>query len=217
MVREFGCDLWEYMERNPEVAATFNAAMTASSQMLAPQILDALQGVDLDGVSTVCDVGGGHGYLLVAVLSAYPHFEGCVLELPEVVEEEEAHWAPKVGVEGRCEYIPGDMFDEVPEADAYFLKWILHDWGDEECVDILSTIHDCASPGARLFICETIVPGPDTSHRSKARDADMMVWLDSRERTRAEWEDLIEAGGWDFIDVPGPDEGPISVLEAKRP
>jgi hypothetical protein len=30
------------------------------------------------------------------------------------------------------------MFGEVPPADAYTLKLILHDWSDEECVRILA-------------------------------------------------------------------------------
>ncbi|KAK1325042.1 Tabersonine 16-O-methyltransferase [Acorus calamus] len=29
------------------------------------------------------------------------------------------------------------MFERVPSADAVMLKWILHDWGDEDCVKIL--------------------------------------------------------------------------------
>ncbi|GLJ07297.1 hypothetical protein SUGI_0063830 [Cryptomeria japonica] len=34
-------------------------------------------------------------------------------------------------------YVGGDMFKEVPSADAVFMKWVLHDWGDEDCVKIL--------------------------------------------------------------------------------
>lgn len=32
----------------------------------------------------------------------------------------------------RCQYIRGDMFKEVPPADAYIMKMILHDWNDED-------------------------------------------------------------------------------------
>jgi O-methyltransferase domain len=50
----------------------------------------------------------------------------------------------------RCRVVAGNLFDSVPEgADAYLLKQILHDWGDEACIDILRNIHAAASPKAR--------------------------------------------------------------------
>ncbi|KAI4385033.1 hypothetical protein MLD38_003104 [Melastoma candidum] len=38
------------------------------------------------------------------------------------------------------------MFEKVPTADAAILKWILHDWGDDECVKILKRCKDAISP-----------------------------------------------------------------------
>jgi hypothetical protein len=45
-------------------------------------------------------------------------------------------WAHKMGVGERCVYIAGDMFQEVPAADAYLLKHILHDWSDSIPVSV---------------------------------------------------------------------------------
>ncbi len=50
------------------------------------------------------------------------------------------------GVGDRCAYVPGDMFREVPQADAYLMKRILHDWDDAECRQILATLHRAAPP-----------------------------------------------------------------------
>lgn len=37
-------------------------------------------------------------------------------------------------VAARLEYVGGDMFETVPAADAYVLKFIVHDWDDEHCL-----------------------------------------------------------------------------------
>ena len=58
--------------------------------------------------------------------------KGSILELESLTKNKELTWASKVGVEDRCSYVKGDMFREVPPADAYVLKMILHDWNDEE-------------------------------------------------------------------------------------
>ena len=49
--------------------------------------------------------------------------------------------ANKMGVQNRCTYMVGNMFDGVPKADTYIMKMILHDWSVDECVKILSNIY----------------------------------------------------------------------------
>lgn len=179
-------------------------------------MLEALDTYDFTQFSHVCDVGGGQGHTLSHLLEANPHLEGTILDLPNVVEDEASHWAPKLGVEDRCNYIAGDMFESVPAADAYVLKFILHDWPDEECVDILSTIHEAAPQDGRLFIVERLLPGPDTPDPSKRADIEMMVINDSRERTEAEYRALLEQADWELVRPWEPEDGPVSVVEARK-
>ncbi len=40
------------------------------------------------------------------------------------------------------------MFASVPEADAYTMKMILHDWNDDECVQILKNLAAASTAGA---------------------------------------------------------------------
>lgn len=117
-VREFGHDFFMHTEEAAELAAAFNELQTLNSKRQAPHILDALSEHDFTEGATVCDVGGGQGYLLARLLDAYPEMEGVVLDLPSVVEESDQHWASEIGVADRCEYVAGDMFESVPEADA---------------------------------------------------------------------------------------------------
>jgi hypothetical protein len=90
-------------------------------------ISEALDGYDFSNIHHLCDVGGGQGHLLSSLLLKYPHLKGSILELDSALKNKEFLWARKMGVEDRCTYVIVDMFDEVPTADAYILKMILHD------------------------------------------------------------------------------------------
>ena len=213
-VREFGCELFDYLDANPAFGDVFNAHMTSLSQDETQLVLEALDTYDFSAFSRVCDIGGGHGHLLCHLLDAQPHLVGTVLERPTVIAEEDRLWAPKVGVEDRCTYEAGDMFEAVPAADAYFMKSIFHDWADEECRRILSTIHEAAPADGRLFVIEAVVPGPSESHIAKRLDMTMMVHAGGRERTESEYAPLFEKSGWTLVETWAPAEGPGSVLEA---
>jgi len=212
--REFDVDIFEYADANPDFAETFNDFMTAETRRQTEGILAALA-ENIAGLSQLCAVGGGHGYLLSRLLAAHDHLDGTVLERPSVVDASADHWAPKLGVEDRCAYVAGDMFESVPTADGYLLKWILHDWSDAECVDILSTIHEAAPADGRLFVVEAIVPGPDQPGFAKRLDMTMLVQMGGRERTEAEYRSLFEQAGWELVDRKETD-GEMSVLEAVK-
>jgi hypothetical protein len=121
---------------------------------------------------------------------------GIVLDLPEVVQDMSELWATKLGLQQRCQYVGGDMFQAVPKADAYSLKMILHDWNDAECIKILSNIRKAAAGPARVLIVEHIVPEPGVPHFSKLFDVHMMCWGTGRERTEDEYVRLLEQAGW---------------------
>lgn len=215
-VREFDASIFEYVDRNPEFGEIFNTSMSGSSEIQTAWVLDALGSYDFSRFSEVCDIGGGHGHLLCSLLAAHPHLEGTVLERPSVIAEKDRLWAPKLGVDDRCTYTEGDMFDEVPPADAYLLKMILHDWTDDECMDILSNLHDAATSDGRVFVVERVVPGPETPHFSKLYDVNMMISTGGRERTQEEYATLLGRAGWDCIETWEPTEGTMSVLEARK-
>ncbi|MGH7489324.1 MAG: methyltransferase, partial [bacterium] len=129
-------------------------------------------------------------------LQTHTHLSGIVLDLPEVVDDVLALWAPKLGLQDRCRYVGGDMFEKVPSVDAYSLKMILHDWNDSECVEILSNLRKAASGRAHVFIVEHVVPGYDVAHFSKLFDIHMMCWGTGQERTETQYAHLLERAGW---------------------
>ena len=159
-VREFDTKGFDYARANPSYGLIFNKAMSSMSSLTTDWTISALASESFSGVHEVCDIGGGHGHLGCALLKAYPQFQMTVFDLPQVVAETEYLWAPKLGLTERCRYVGGDMFTEVPPADAYFMKAILHDWNDAECKQILTNARQSIVGSGRLFVVDFVVPGP---------------------------------------------------------
>ncbi len=212
-IREFGVMAFDYARENQDYGERFKLGMSSYSAVQSELTLEALQGCDLSGVRTFCDVAGGHGHLMCAILQVHPHMNGVVLDQPDVVGDYHELWGSKLGLADRCRYTAGDMFRGVPVADAYSLKMILHDWDDDECVAILSSLKRSASDQARVFIVEHIVPGPETAHASKLFDIHMMCWGTGRERTELEYQQLLKRAGWRPAGTYYPANRVIGVIE----
>jgi hypothetical protein len=194
--REFGVGGFEYAQKNPAYRSVFDQAMSSYSAVQTDWALAALVAENFSTVHTLCDVAGGLGHLLSGFLLAYPHLRGVPFELPEVIAETEWLWPSKLGLTYRCRCIAGDMFHEAPAADAYLLKNVLHDWGDGEAVRILANLRQAATGAGRVYVIEHLVPGPDEPHFAKLFDIHMMCWGTGRERTAAEYRELLAAAGW---------------------
>jgi hypothetical protein len=214
-LREYGKKLFEYTESTPPYREVFNQAMSSYSRIQTGWILEALEGYDFSKIQHICDVGGGQGHLLCSILVKYPQLKGIVLELENVINKKERLWANKMGVQDRCTYIAGNMFDNVPKADAY-MKMILHDWSDDECVKILSNIYQRSPNEGTVFIAEHMVPGPEKPHFSKLFDIHMMCVATGKERTAKEYADLLKRTGWKNAETSHSHSGQMGVIQASK-
>jgi len=214
-VREFGTTAFAYADREPSYGDAFSAGMNSQSNLQTLWTLEALRTCGLESVTHLCDVGGGQGHLLCHLLSAYPSMRGSVLERSQVVRQSATSWPEKLQVADRCEFVAGDMFSAVPAADAYTLKMILHDWDDEESIQILAILHRCAVRPARLFVIEHVIPERGGHDYAALFDMHMMCWGSGRERTAAEYRSLLEAAGWSLKALWFPPSGAIGVIEGK--
>jgi hypothetical protein len=192
----YGSPLFEYYAANPEVEARAAARMLARTLPAAREF--AASGT-LRGVRTLVDVGGGSGTLIAQVLRGHPEIAGVLVERPGMLELARVHLADE-GVAERCELVAGDFFASVPAGgDVYVLKSILHDWDDERSVAILRTCLAAMDQAARLVIIELILPeriAPSAPALSAALlDLIMLVYAGGRERTEAEFTQLLEQAG----------------------
>jgi hypothetical protein len=86
-VREFGREAFEHSRHDHDYAERFNQAMSNYSVAQSASVIEALRSHDFSSFRTFCDVAGGQGYLMCALLQAYPHISGIVVDLPAVVKE----------------------------------------------------------------------------------------------------------------------------------
>ena len=76
--RLYGERFFEWCKTHPEDASVLNAAMSIGSAQRLPAILAAY---DFSQFMCLVDVGGGHGALLVGILSASPKTRGVLYDL----------------------------------------------------------------------------------------------------------------------------------------
>ena len=200
--------IFAWYQQNPARAEIFDRAMGDNSRLQTEAMLNAY---DFKGIGHLVDVGGGRGLLLQQVLSGHPQLRGTLFDQPQVVAAAEV----PAELSTRLEVHGGDFFHAVPSgADAYLLKHILHDWGDEACRTILSQIRGAMVPGGRVLIVEQVIPPGNTPFPGKLLDLNMLVMTEGgRERTPQEYAGLLESCGLRLNRIV-PTASPTSVVEA---
>lgn len=199
-------NVFEFFAKHPDEAKVFNGAMSNMSATMAAPVAQAY---DFKGIGRLCDVGGGHGTLIGAVLKAHPTMRGVLYDRPEVVAG-----APK---HDRLEAVGGDFFQGVPGGcDAYMMKHILHDWSDEQAAIILGHCAKALAPGGKVLIVEIVLPEGPGEPFGKLMDLNMLVMCDGgKERTAAQFRALLATAGLQLQRVVRTNS-PMSVVEAVK-
>jgi hypothetical protein len=191
LAKVFGYDLWELGKREPKARALFDESMKSASEAITPA---ATAAYDWSRFPVIADVGGGRGTQLVSILDAAPSSSGILLDRPHVVAESVPH--------NRIEIVGGDFFTSVPaDADAYVLRWILHDWSDSKAELILKSLRRSSKPTARLILIEMILSEGPGFDFGKWTDLQMLALIGGRERTEAEFRTLLSASGFELEEV----------------
>jgi hypothetical protein len=208
----FGTDVWKYFAQHPDNAKIFNDAMSG----MTAQANKALQAVyDFAGINTLVDIGGGHGSLIISILKRNPAMRGILFDSPQVVDGARPA-IESSDIAGRCEVAGGNFFESVPTGgDAHILKWIIHDWDDEQSIAILRNSHRALPENGKLILVEAVVPAGNEPHFSKFIDLNMLVMTGGRERTEAEFRELYQQAGFRLTRII-PTESPFSVIEGVR-
>ena len=210
--RSHGSGVFEYFEANPALGATFNAAMSSFSGRIGGAVLGAY---DFGGLSTIVDVGGGHGVLLEEIVRATPGTRGIVFDLPKVIEGAKKRIA-STDVASRLSTESGSFFDSVPAGgDAYILSHIVHDWDDERAADILRRCGEAMGSGGRVLVLEQVIAEGNDPDFGKLLDMEMLAMTPGgRERTEAEFRELFSPAGL-RLDRVVRTEAPVCVIEGR--
>jgi hypothetical protein len=187
--RVHGTSVWDWFAKHPEEERLFASAMRAMTEFETPAITTAPL---WPREGTICDVAGGAGTLLAALLGEHTALRGVLVEAPGVLAEAEPYLAER-GVRDRVELVEGDLFGEIEaEADVYVLKNILHDWDDPTSAKILGNVRAAMRPGARLVLAEQGQERNRPHAFASITDLQMLTQcVDGRERSTSELQALL--------------------------
>ena len=188
----FGKSVFEMVQSDSGFAEIFYNGLANRARTDIAALIEAF---DFSRARVVADIGGGNGGLLFAILSRYERLSGILFDIPPAIALAKASTA---AIPHRCEFVVGDFFKAVPAgADIYLLKLVLHDWGDEETLRILTRCRDAVVPDSRLLVIEGLIGAPNVLTQTSLTDLNMMLGADTgRERTEAEFATLFERTGF---------------------
>lgn len=214
-----GQSFFDYLGQHPAEGQNFDLAMT---NLTRPATRALVSAYDWSGLRSIVDVGGGNGTLVSAVLEAQPHLTGVLFD--EAVVMARAGGQPRLqGLvsAGRCTLETGDFFDAVPAGgDAYLLKYIIHDWSDEQALRILTNCRRAMHADSRLLLIEHVLVPGSGPHFGTLLDVEMLVLLTGLERTEAGFRTLLAEAGFTLTRViPTPVAAavpaPLWIIEAR--
>jgi hypothetical protein len=162
---------------------------------------------DFSAFDTICDVGGGQGLLLKAILEKSPRSKGILFDMESVVNKHVLENASCM-----VDIVSGSFFDSIPSADCMVLKTIIHDWNDDNAIKILTNCRKNLNPGGKIILVEQVVEEPYTI-MSLFYDLHMQVMLGGAERTEQEFKILFESAGLKLNRII-PTKSPMKIIEA---
>ncbi|XP_009621174.1 myricetin 3-O-methyltransferase 3-like [Nicotiana tomentosiformis] len=186
-----GMDVFEYHGKDSRYAGVTNRSTQSINRKTINKILESYNG--FQEVQQLVDVGGALGLTIASIVSKYPHIKGVNFDLPHVIKIAPTY--PGV------EHVSGDMFQSVPQGDAIFMKHVLHDWDDDDCINILKNCWKSLPNSGKLVLVEHIKPEyPKTDLISKnALFLDVLMMIvtpGGKERTKEEFETLAKKAGF---------------------
>lgn len=208
----FGARFYDYLDHHADAGACFDRLMAVSTTPVAQAVARAY---DFASVQTLVDVGGGNGTLLTTILRAHPHTHGVIFDLPSVIGRT-AKSLETSDIAARLRLVGGDFFVDVPPtADAYMMRWVLHNWDDDHCVRLLDNCRRAMRSPGRLLVVEEIMPERvDASTETVSLDLGMMVHLGGGERTEGEFRHLLRRGGFQLTRIIPAGVG-VHILESR--
>lgn len=181
----------------------FRRWMQASTRAASLAILSAF---DFGWYNTIVDVGGGDGGLGEQIARRYPKIRYVVADC----------WvAGETGTLENLSFQRCDMFVSVPGGgDLYLLKNVLHDWGDEECVQILQNIQSVMNSEASILIVERILAKLSCSRTDALLDLNKVLFQRGAERSLESFLDLLKAADLRLVKVHST-RSRLSLIEAR--
>lgn len=185
-----GAPFWDHLAANPTLSASFDEYLADHAEWAH----EVARLPIWPSAGTVVDVGGGDGAALATLLGAHPEMTGVLVELGAAAERGRSRFAA-AGLTDRTSVVVGSFFDGVPPgADAYLLAHVFHDWPDQEAGTILARLGEAGAQ--HVVIVDQVVDEERPTFGQAWSDLRMRMLFGSGERTRVEWDRLVEPHGF---------------------
>ncbi|CCL98643.1 uncharacterized protein FIBRA_00645 [Fibroporia radiculosa] len=230
-----GTDLsfWEYLEQDTQPSDgtkkarrevdTFTLAMVGGGRVHSTPLYADYPWESL-GDGTLVDVGAGVGGMSLDLAKQFPRLRFVLQDRPSVISGAEAVWKrelPHMISTNRVQFMAHDFFADQPVkgASVYLMRYIMHDWPDEQCITILSKLRDIMGPHSRILAVDQILhptvgsaylnpaPAPlppNYGHvqlLSHMRDLNMLALFNGMERTPEDFASLAERAGLKMVKI----------------
>ncbi|KAI1443858.1 S-adenosyl-L-methionine-dependent methyltransferase [Annulohypoxylon stygium] len=144
----------------------------------------------------IVDMGGARGHIAIAITSRFLGLRVTVQDLGQVIKGAEKEVPPEL--HNRVVFMEHNLFRPQPVhgADVYYIRWVLHNWSDENALNLLRALTPVLKTGSRVVINETCMPEPRKiplwrERNLRSADLNMGAIFNARERSVAEWKALI--------------------------
>jgi hypothetical protein len=208
----WGAGRFAYLRQHPDEARAFDAMMANFPDNRHATVAEAY---DFSGARLIADIGGGNGAALRHILARFPAPRGVVFDRQDVV----AALTSADLMDGRMTAQGGSFFEEVPHgADVYLLIRVLHNWKDEDCVRILRACRTGIEADGTLLVVDQILEQDPALGRPADYliDTHMMAMFgQARERTEAEFRDLLLGRSGFVLTKVVRTRSPVSIIVAK--
>ncbi|KAH9876418.1 hypothetical protein J1614_003549 [Plenodomus biglobosus] len=199
-VTRHGKELFQFYKDDPKRAARFASAMAGLSRLERhfESLKESFPWDQING-RKVIDVGGGSGHMSVLLARAFPNLELIVQDSLTMLSS--ASQNDFSDLNGRVTFMPHDFFTTQPVsgAAAYLLRYITHNWSDEDCIRIFRALVPAlekSPPGTSLLINDVVLPALGEAsryHDNRMRQVDimMMLVLGAKQRTEEQFRRLL--------------------------
>ena len=206
---QHGQDFESWSLNDPALA---EAIVESKAAMFEPSDDAILESYDFARAKHVVDVCGGSGALLARILAKSPRARGTVYDRELSLGAARRQMSAR-GLTDRCEFVEGEGFVRPPRGDLFLLRGVLHYWGDGDAIRILRACRSAMTPGARLLVCEMLMPAGNSAFVGKFIDVEsMLLTREGRERSEGEYRNLLRAAGLSVARVIET-RAPISIIE----
>ena len=220
-----GHSIWEIMSQFPDRIRTFQQGLMSqedSVPIIGFYDFSTLYDPEKDGDrATLVDVGGSQGQSIMQILKAFPSLQPQRMVLQDL-DAPIAQARDSKLLDPSVQAMVSDFFGPQPVkgAKAYFLRRIIHDYSDANCVKILGHLRDAMEKDSKILIADMVMPRRiyEADLPAAAMDNCVMV-MGGKERTEAGMRKIIEDAGLKFVKVWQSREGGATgnIIEAVLP